>query len=85
MHLSNDDATEMMRLEIEDAKRDVAERVTMERDEFWQRTVKEIQQVHINQLDSLKSKAGDELLVKEKNLAKMKTQLVRLLEEVGTS
>ena len=85
MHLSNDDATEMMRLEIEDAKRDVAERVTMERDEFWQRTVKEIQQVHLNQLDSLKSKAGDELLVKEKNLAKMKTQLVRLLEEVGTS
>ena len=83
MHLTHDDATEMMRLEIADAKRDAAESAGAERDAYWRRVLHEERECHANQLESVRRDVEEELLTKNSKLQRLKHDLVQILKDTA--
>lgn len=81
-HLTQNDATELMRLEIADVKREAAERAGQERDEFWRRVLEEEREAHANQMDALKRNIEKELFAKSSKLQRFRQDLVQMLRGV---
>lgn len=82
-HLTQNDATELMRLEIADVKREAAERAGQERDEFWQRVLEEEREAHANQMDAIKRNMEKELVTKSSKLQRFRQDLVQMLKETS--
>ena len=83
MHLTHDEATEMMRLEIADVKRDAAESAGAERDAYWRQVLHEERECHANQLESVRRDVEEELLTKNSKLQRLKHDLVQILKDTA--
>jgi len=81
MHLSHDDATEVMRAEIADATREAATRASAERDEYWRQILNEERECHANQIESVRQDIENELVAKNSKLNRIKHDLVQMLKE----
>ena len=81
MHLTHDDATEVMRLEIGDATREAAARASAERDEYWRRILDEERECHANQIESVRQDVENELITKNTKLNRIKHDLVQMLKD----
>ena len=81
MHLTHDDATEVMRLEIGDATREATARASAERDEYWRRILDEERECHANQIESVRQDVENELITKNTKLNRIKHDLVQMLKD----
>jgi len=81
--LNQDDAAEMLRVEVADAKRDAAERAGAERDAYWRRVLHEERECHANQLESVRRDVEEELLSKNSKLQRLKHDLVQILKDTA--
>jgi len=81
--LNQDDAAEMLRVEVADAKRDAAERAAAERDAYWRRVLHEERECHANQLESVRRDVEEELLSKNSKLQRLKHDLVQILKDTA--
>ena len=81
--LNQDDAAEMLRVEVADAKRDAAERAGADRDAYWRRVLHEERECHANQLESVRRDVEEELLSKNSKLQRLKHDLVQILKDTA--
>ena len=81
--LTTDDAAELARVEIVDAKRAAAERAAEERDVYWRRILEDERECHQNQIERIKREVQDEIVSKNFKLTRLKRDLVQMLKDAA--
>ena len=81
--LSQGDATELMRLEIEDVKRESTARAVKERDAYWRGVLEDVERAREAAVAELKRKMEGELVSKNTQLQRFRHDLVQMLKETA--